>query len=249
MTPNSSDPTWERTARAVRDAAPDVPELTAEEKAALWARVEAHQPAVGRRRRGWKVVVAGVVAAALVGGAGAATAEVLSARTGEFPADAEAIELGGPGEYLDPEAPDFSDVLDEVSADIDFPSAESRDRALGWELTNYSDGSGATVSTGAIRLWMAGHALCSWTDTWAAALRTGDTATQHEAAQVVLDARTWPAITDTDPDLANESEFDWLPELERAIEAADPAAARRALDPHQACMPGLAPELGMGEPQ
>jgi hypothetical protein len=247
MTPNSSDRSWDRTGRAVRDAAPDVPELTAEEKAALWERIEAHQPAVEGRRRGWKVVVAGVAAAALVGGAGAATAEGLSAHTGEFPADAEAIELGGPGEYLDPDAPDFGDVLDEVSADIAFPSAQARDRALGWERTNYS--SVAKVSTGAIRLWMAGHALCSWTDTWAAALRTGDTTTQHEAAQVILGARSWAAITDTDPELANESEFDWLPELESAIETADPVAAKQALDPHQACMPGLAPELGMGEPQ
>jgi len=66
---------------------------------------------------------------------------------------------------------------------------------------------------------------------------------------VIRDARTWPAITDTDPEMANESEFDWLPDLERAIDAGDPSAAREALYPNQSCMPGLAPELGLGEPR
>jgi len=108
-----------------------------------------------------------VVAVVAVGGAGVATAAVFSAHTGKGPVDAEDVELGGPGERLNPAAPDFAQVLDEETADIQFPSAQSRARSLSWESNNYADAGGATVSTGALRLWMAGHAICSWTDNWA----------------------------------------------------------------------------------
>jgi hypothetical protein len=82
---------------------------------------------------------------------------------------------------------------------------------------------------------------------WAGAVRTGDTATEQRAADVILGARTWPSITDTDPDMADESEFAWLPDLEQAIRSDDRAAARAALRGNQSCMPGLAPELRLGK--
>ncbi len=256
MAPGTSDQDWsERHAGAVREAAPEVPAFTAGEQAALWQQIEATTPATtpttARRRTRWKVVVAGIVAAGAIGVAGAATAGVFSAHTGRGPVDAEDVELGGPGERLNPAAPDFAAVLGEVTTDIRFPSMEARDRALSWEVEDlYSDDpaeEGATVSTGALRLWTSGHALCAWSNIWAVALRTGDGAAEAAAAEVILEARTWPSITDTDPDLANESEFAWLPELERAIRSEDPLAAKDALDDHGACMPGLAPELGLGK--
>jgi hypothetical protein len=249
MAPSNSDQDWsERHRSAVRHAAPEVPGFSAGEQAALWEQVVATTPRPRRSR--WKAVVAGVVAVGAVGVAGAAGADVFSAHTGRGPIDAEDAELGGPGERLDPRAPDFAAVVDEVTTDIRFPSARSRERALSWEIedatTSAAEGA-FLVTTGALRLWTAGHALCAWSDSWADALRTGDAVTEEQAADVILGARTWPSITDTDPELADESEFAWLPGLERAVRSDDPAGARDALFGNQSCMPGLAPELGLGQ--
>ncbi|KQW52770.1 hypothetical protein ASC77_00140 [Nocardioides sp. Root1257] len=251
MTPTGSDRDWsDHHGTVIREAAPDVPEWTEAEREALWQRVDAADPTPAVRRRRWRPAVAGAVVVLLgVGVAGAAAGNVFSAHTGRGPADAEDVELGGPGERLDPRAPDFAAVIDDLTTDIRFPTAKSRAGALSWDVDNYAGdrSGGSTVSTGAVRLWVAGHALCAWSDTWAVALRTGDRAGEERAADVVLDARTWPSITDTDPDLANDSEFAWLPHLEQAVRTDDPAAARAALRGNQSCMPGLAPELGLGK--
>lgn len=249
MAPRNGDQGWsERHGSLVREAAPEIPGFTEGEQIALWHHIETTATTPGAGRSRWKAVVAGIVAVGVVGVGGAATAGVISAHTGKGPVDAEDVELGGPGERLNPAAPDFAAVVDEVTTDIRFPSAQSRDRALSWEVEDLSsDKEPASVSTGALRLWTAGHALCSWSNTWAVALRTGDTATEKQAAEVILGARNWPSITDTDPDIANESEFAWLPDLEQAIQSDDRLAAKNALDGHGACMPGLAPELGLGK--
>lgn len=251
MPRSSRDHHWsDRHGQAIREAAPEVPEFTARERVELWQQIAGTQTAASPRRSRWKVVVAGMAALGAVGVAGAATADVFTAHTGQGPVDAEDAELGGPGERLNPAAPDFAIVLDEVTTDIRFPSARDRDRSLSWWVEDQSDvpaDEGATVSTGALRLWVSGNALCSWTNTWAVALRTDDAAAEVRAADVILGARSWPSITDTDPDLADESEFAWLPDLERAVRADDRAAAKAALYPHSACMPGLAPELGLGK--
>lgn len=242
MTSRNTSPDWaEQHGTAVREAAPAVPPLGPDELDALWRRVEA--TTVRRARPRWRVALAGVFAVGLVGGAGVATADIWTAHTGQYAEDAESIELGGPGEYLDPDAPDFAAVVGEVTADIDFPSAEARESAVSWEAADLAGV--AEVSTGALRLWTAGHALCAWSDSWALGLRSGDVAARDEAAGVILGARGWPAITDTDPDLAGESEFAWLPSLEQAVRDGDTRAARDALSGHGACMPGLAPALGL----
>lgn len=249
MTPQGSDDGWsELHGQAVREAAPEVPAFSAGELAAVWRQIEASAPEPEPGRSRWKIVVAGIAAVVAIGGAGAATADVFSAHTGRGPSDAEDVELGGPGERLDPAAPDFAAVAEEVTTDIRFPSTQSRERALSWEVQSLSrDGGSALVSTGALRLWTAGHALCAWSNTWAVALRDGDVSTQRHAADVIFAARNWPSITDTDPGLGNESEFAWLPDLEQAVRSEDPSGARAALFPHGACMPGLAPELGLGK--
>lgn len=229
--------------QAVRTAAPEVPQLTPEHESELWQQIEraGHRP-VARRTRRWRTVIAGVVAVGAVGVAGAATANVLSAHTGRFASDAEDLELGGPGERLDPAAPDFATVLDEATRDIRFPSLWTRANALSWEVGDLSD-EDTVVSMGALRLWMASHAVCSWTDRWAGALRTDDELVRDEAAAVILSARTWPSITDTDTVMSVGTPAGWLPVLERAVRSEQPSAAAVALN-GQACMPGLAPELG-----
>lgn len=243
MTPRNTEPHWaEQHGIAVREAAPAVPPLAPEELDALWHRVEADATARRPRRTRWRLAVAGLVAVGLVGGAGVATADRWSAHTGRFADDPESIELGGPGEYLDLDAPDLAAVVAEVTADIDFPTEQARASAVSWEAEDLA-GVGQ-VSTGALRLWTAGHALCAWSDSWAVGLRSGDVAVQDEAAAVILGARDWVAITDTDPGLAGESPFAWLPRLEQAVRDGDTKAARDALFGH-ACMPGLAPALGL----
>jgi hypothetical protein len=249
VAPNTLDQDWsDRHAHAVREAASHVPPFPADERAALWRRIEAASAApAARRPRRWRTVVAGVVAVGAVGLAGAAAGTVISAHTGRGPVDAEDLELGGPGERLDPRAPDFATVLDAETTDIPFPSARARASALSWEVEDQTrPGDGGSVSTGALRLWMAGHALCAWSNTWVVALRGGNAAAEGEAAGVILGARHWPSITDTDPELAHESEFAWLPDLERAVRAEDPVAAREALAGNGSCLPGLAPDLGLG---
>jgi hypothetical protein len=240
----------ERHAGLVREVASEVPAFSTDEQVALWEQIEITATAPRARRPRWRGVVAGVVAVVAVGFGGAAAAGVFTAHTGKGPVDAEDVELGGPGERLNPQAPDFAVVLEEATRDIRFPSVQARDSALSWEVEDQVEPSSdelTLVSTGALRLWMAGHALCSWSNTWAVALRTGDTATERRAADLILGARHWPSIVDTDPDLANESEFAWLPDLEQAIRSEDPEEAKDALSPHGACMPGLAPELGLGK--
>ncbi len=244
MARRNSDKDWsERHGIVVREAAPEVPAFTEGEGSALWRQIETSAMSAGAGRSRWKAVVAGFVAVAVVGVGGAATAGVFSAHTGSGPVDAEDVELGGPGERLDPAAPDFAAVVDEVTADIRFPSVESRNLAVSWEAEDLSsDAEPSSVSTGALRLWTAGHALCSWSNTWAVALSTGDAAAANQAADVILGARNWPSITDTDPDMANESEFAWLPDLEQAIQLRRPGGgqgrARRPRGLHAGARPG-----------
>lgn len=227
---------------AVRRAAPVVPGLTTAEREAVQRRLAASPEPRPRRR--WRVVAA-VAATCVIGTTGAATAGMFSAHTGRGPADAEDVELGGPGERLDAAAPDFAEVLDGLTADIVFPSPSTRSRALAWQVDDLST-SHALVSEGSVRLWTAGNALCAWTNEWAVAAREGDTTARQAAARVIRRARGWPAITDTDPHLAGDSEFSWLPALERAVSDGDPDAARAPLHDHGACLPGLAPALGLG---
>lgn len=189
-------------------------------------------------------MVAGVLAAGVLGVAGAAAANVITAHTGKGPVDAEDARLGGPGERLNPQAPDFAKVLDRATTDIQFPSPQARAQALSWEVQDLSDEADVRVSTGAARLWMAGHALCSWSDTWAQGIRTGNAATQQRATDVILRARGWSAIADTDAGLDEEAA--WIPALEKAVRTQDASAATVALGSNGACMPGLAPELGLG---
>lgn len=249
-TPGSDDSDWsQRHGAAVRLAAPHVPELSPDELDVLWRQIQTQSLPRPARRPRWRSVVAGAVALGVVGVAGVAAADVMGAFTGRGPADAEDTRLGGPGERLDTSAADFGDAVDEVTADIMFPSEGTRESAVSWQAQSWSGTASEPtfVSTGAIRLWTAGNAVCAWSNVWAGAARDDDAAAADEAASVILNAHTWTAITDTDPRMSGESEFSWLPALEAAVRNEDLAAARRSLVGHGACMPGLAPELGLGK--
>src|SRR5437588_5650836 len=78
-------------------------------------------PAPRRRRMGIRLRVLVVAATMLAIAAGvAAGAGVFGAHTGRFPTKAEQA-IGGPGEALNPAAPDFRAVALQIASDIPYP--------------------------------------------------------------------------------------------------------------------------------
>jgi len=73
---SKSTESWGAVQRAVVDAQPNVSEFTEAQKDALWHRVEATPLPLKATRGGWRVVVAGLAAVCVLGGAGVATAAV-----------------------------------------------------------------------------------------------------------------------------------------------------------------------------
>ena len=156
-------------------------------------------PPVERRRRLARSRTAIVVGAAVVAlSAAVAAAAVLTAHTGLFPTKAEE-KMGGPGEALNPAAPDFRDVALEVASDIPYPARyESwRDFLISDEIR--TGGGAGLVSTGALHGWFAASAYCAWVQTWRQADVAGDVSTQARAAQMISAAPTWKPVTDEDP--------------------------------------------------
>jgi hypothetical protein len=165
---------------------------------AITARSRRPSPATWRprlaRRRTALIVGAAVVAL----GAAVASAAVLSAHTGRFPTKAEEA-MGGPGEALNPAAPDFREVALEVGSDIPYPEGYGswRDFLIADEIRMAADG--VVESTGALHGWFAASAYCAWVQTWRQADLAGDTGRAATAAQVVSEATGWKAVTDEDP--------------------------------------------------
>jgi hypothetical protein len=146
------------------------------------------------RRRTALIVGAAVVAI----GAAVASAAILSAHTGRFPTRAEEA-MGGPGEALNPAAPDFREVALEVASDIPYPAGyESwRDFLISDEIR--TDAGEGLVSTGALHGWFAASAFCAWVRTWRQADLAGDARAAGRAAQMISEATGWKAVTDEDP--------------------------------------------------
>lgn len=207
------------------------------------------------RRRSFIRSRAGVLAAAVVAAtATVAAAAGLTAHTGHFqptaaqiahasPSEAAKmrsdVQLGGPGEFLNPAAADFRDVALEVASDIPYPEgyASWRDLVISDEIS-HADGSG-TESTGALHGWFAASAFCAWVQGWRQADLAHDEQGAAAAEEVIAGAPGWKAVTDEDPhpsaSMPNDqgtptySLFGWMLPYRDAVMAGDRATAERLL--------------------
>jgi hypothetical protein len=194
-------------------------------------------PAVRRRWIARPRTVLLVGAAIVVTSAAVASAAVLSAHTGRFPTKAEQA-MGGPGEALNPAAPDFRNVALELASDIPYPAGyESwRDFLISDEIRTADGGVG---STGALHGWFAASAFCAWVHTWRQADLAGDVGTAARAGQVVSEATGWKAVTDEDPDpdpsvpgdggSTQFTLFGWMLPYQEAVLAGDRARVEHLL--------------------
>lgn len=206
MQPKNTD---DEVGRLVRVASPAVEEPTEPAVERVWERIAASmQETPPRRRSPVRALLGAGVAVLALGAGGVAAADIWSAHTGRPVTDPEVKELSGPGEHIDPMAPDYDAVYDELTADIGFPDAESRSvsRAIELEIhdRDVADArrSGAVIGevSGGIRAQAARDAICSWGNTWAAATTSGDEAARAAAISALQSARSWPAVTAIDPE-------------------------------------------------
>jgi hypothetical protein len=160
-----------------------------------------------RRLFGSRRAVLVVAAAILTISVGVATgADVMGARTGLFPTKAEQV-VGGPGEQLNPAAPDFQVVALRIASDIPYPTGyESwREWVLKIHASTAETGPGGAqfpgglVSSGALRGWFAASSFCAWVQSWREAAVSGDANAAAQAAQMIAQAPSWRAVTDLDP--------------------------------------------------
>ena len=185
------------------DPMASMPVATPDLEAALdeIAQAIVRQPSGPRRRLSaprLRVAIVVTAIALLIGGGVAAGAGLFSAHTGIFPSKAETA-MGGPGEALDPAAPDFRAVALQVASDIPYPAGyESWREFLIADEIRMDSGSGL-VSTGALHGWFAASAFCAWVRSWRDAELAGDNAGAARAAQVVAQVPGWKAVTDEDP--------------------------------------------------
>jgi hypothetical protein len=183
-------------------------------------------------------MVALIGVAVVVTGAAVAAGAVLTAHTGLFPSKAEQA-TGGPGEALNPAAPDFREVALRVAADIPYPDRyESwRDFLISNEIRFADDG--VLESTGALHGWLAASAFCAWMQSWRQAAFAGDPNATAQAAQTIAQAPGWKAVTDEDPhpdpSAANDpgaergTLFGWMLPYRDAVLAGDRPRVERLL--------------------
>lgn len=260
--------------RLVADTEPSVAESSAPEIARVWSEVaeiveSEPQP---RRRYRLRAGIAAGVGAVVLGTSGLAVAEHYTAHTGRGPVDAEDLRLGGPGEKLALAAPDYGDVVAEETADIPFPDRASREFAVQDQVHDARfAGTDEFVSTGAVRAWVADQALCSWSNQWAVATRSGDEAARTEAIDMIQAAPSWPAVVALDPHpfrrwetqqvddghgnvtterYRDESQFYYLAELGQAVEGREVGAVAHVLAANNGyCRaPGNVPDLPNADP-
>jgi hypothetical protein len=263
--------------RLVANAAPVVSEVTDAELTRTWHVVRAGMENPPRRkRRKRRLMAAGIVAAVLAVPGGLAAADIWSARTGEYPSDAEDLRLGGPGERLDPAGPDFRRVIEEETADIPFPNEAARQVSISEHVRDAKGNDPIrgteSVTTGAIRGWTAEHATCSWSNEWVRAIRAGDEAARAQAARMLREAHAWPSVTDLDPDqttrtitqdvydsetgrtttesIPDPTQFYYLRLVSQAVKAGDIDALAAALAKNAFCIgPSLMPDFAQALPE
>jgi hypothetical protein len=158
----------------------------------------------------------------------------LTAHTGRFVPKAEAP-VGGPGEELNPAAPDFRTVALQVTTDIPFPDGYGSWRELA--VVDASDPSGL-VSTGALRGWFAASAFCAWVKDWRQSQLASDSAAADSAAQEIAAAPGWAAVTDEDPHPSSSGQgdsgssyslFGWMLPYRDAVLAGDTSRVEQLL--------------------
>jgi hypothetical protein len=207
-----------------------------------------------RRRPPRRRVRAVLLAAALVAATATVAAAVgLSAHTGTFQptrqeiasADPEnaarmqsQLDMGGPGEFLDPGAPDYREVALQLASDIPYPQGYGswREFLISQEV-RFADG--GTESSGALHGWFAASAFCASVLEWHRADVTGDTAAAADAARVISGAPSWKAVTDEDPTpdpsvpgddgSMQYTLFGWMLPYRDAVVAGDRAGVERLL--------------------
>jgi hypothetical protein len=137
-------------------------------------------------------------AAVIATGATVAGSSLLSARTGQIQPK-KYVPAGGPGEILNPAAPDFRDVALQIASDIPWPDGYESWRDF--EISQEIEGSdqGVRESSGALHGWFAMSAFCAWVLNWYQADISGDRETARQAAQVISAAPSWKAVRDEDP--------------------------------------------------
>jgi hypothetical protein len=186
-------------------------------------------------------------------GAGiAAAASFLSAHTGEYPTKMGIpINMSGPGEELNTQAPDFCRVALQVSSDIPFPAryASWREWLIGFEFeikhvsSSVPCGSRRAdrVTTGWLGEWVASSAFCGWAQSWAHDVGSGDRAGAAQAGKMILGALHWRAIRWVDPHPSDapagdapggtrtKTEFGWILPYQRAVRAGDRAGVEQLL--------------------
>jgi hypothetical protein len=258
--------------RLLAEAALEAAELDGAQLDRVWNRLAPGLTDSRPRRRRGRIVLGVAIGVLLLGTAGLAAADRYTAHTGKGPTDSEDLRLGGPGERLEPAAPDYGEVVAKATRDIPFPSAAARTFAVQDQVHDASDATPGDqrVSVGAIRAWVADAALCSWSNQWAAATRDGDEAARAEAIRVIHQAPRWPAVTAIDPHpysrtetlnstdaqgntstqkFPDDSQFFYLAELGRVVEGTQIAAVARVLAENNGyCTPGLVPDLPHANP-
>jgi len=272
-------------ARLTAETAPPVPDPTDAEVDRVWslvAEVLATPDSTRRRRR--RIAAGAGVAAIVLGMSGVAAADRWNARTGEYNTDAESIRLGGPGELIDPRGSDYEQVLREEISDIPFPSDEAREIAVSEQVQEArkdaasmrrseargEDDYSIQHLTGGMRAQAARQAICAWANSWAVATTADDAEGRAEAIGMIEAARTWPAITDVDPDQTftwkkqwvSDSEtgktrqesyldntvFAYLPLVAAAAHGHDVEAMGRPFVSYTRCIPELVPDLPSAVP-
>ena len=259
--------------RLMADAAPAVAESPDAELDRIWTRVAGAMRGDGkpRRRRG-RIAIGALVGAVVLGTSGLAAAELYTAHSGKGPIGAEDLSLGGPGERLDPAAPDYGKVVAGETADIPFPSLEARELAVQDQVhdARFAKPRTEDVSVGAVRAWVADAALCSWSNRWAAATRDGEEADRAEAIGMIQNAAKWPAVAAIDPEpysrmkthqvtdgkgstwterYRDESQFYYLGTLGQAVQGRDLDAVAEVLAENNGyCRPHLVRDLPKANP-
>jgi hypothetical protein len=175
-----------------------------------------------------------IAAALLVTSAAVTAGTLMTAHTGKYPTKAEE-KVGGPGEELNPAAPDFPDVAVKAAADIPYPAGYESWRDFVLRIQGFSPedmtGEDIAVTTGALRAWFAASAYCAWIQKWRQADVAGDAAAAQQAAQVIAHAPEWKAVVAVDPhpdpSAANDpgaatgTQFGWMLPYGHAVLAGD----------------------------